>query len=90
MVMLDDLPVLKYEKKRGDIVSFVSPDVRLAAEFSGDVPSTTLTPPPNKQQRIRGRSQGSSSGNGKDATTGEIKPSVITGTTGNDNPASVA
>eukprot|EP00972_Heterocapsa_arctica_P059006 8698343-Heterocapsa_arctica.AAC.1 len=57
MVMLDDLPVLKDEKMRGDIDAFESLDARLAPEFSGDVPSTTLKPPPNRQQRIRGRSQ---------------------------------
>eukprot|EP00972_Heterocapsa_arctica_P115875 16450157-Heterocapsa_arctica.AAC.1 len=75
---------------RGDIDAFDSPDARLAAEFSGDVHSTTLKPPLKGQQRIRGRSQGSSSGNGNDATNKESQPSVITGTTGNDNSPSVA
>eukprot|EP00972_Heterocapsa_arctica_P081758 12049130-Heterocapsa_arctica.AAC.1 len=52
-----------------------------------------LKPPPRKQRRW-GASQGSSSGNSNDAMTGGLKPnvvpSVIIGTTGNENPASVA
>eukprot|EP00972_Heterocapsa_arctica_P104294 15373667-Heterocapsa_arctica.AAC.1 len=84
MVMLDVLS----EKKRGVIDSFESPDGKLAAEFAEDVPSTML------KQRRWGASQGSSSGNSNDAMTGglypNIVPSVVTGTTGNGNPASVA
>eukprot|EP00972_Heterocapsa_arctica_P066252 9774144-Heterocapsa_arctica.AAC.1 len=50
-------------------------------------------PPPRKQRRW-GASQGSGSGNSTDAMTGGIEPnvvpSVVTGTTENLNPVSVA
>eukprot|EP00972_Heterocapsa_arctica_P091693 13522840-Heterocapsa_arctica.AAC.1 len=84
MVMLDA------EKKRGGTDLFVSPDGKLAAEFSEDVPSTMHKPPPRKLRRW-GASQGSSSGNSNDAMTGglnpSVMPSVVTDTTGIGKPA---
>eukprot|EP00972_Heterocapsa_arctica_P008849 1297982-Heterocapsa_arctica.AAC.1 len=58
--------MLDAEWKRGVVDSFVSPDGKLDAEVSKEVPSTTQNFPPRKQRRWV-ESQGSNSGNNSDA-----------------------